>query len=104
MEGMPKLGPNIKKLASMKLARMAVTLTGGDAKEAHDRIKDIATDEMVMVSILWALAMVDYLKTSEGCPYTEDEDIAGDVIQRIQKMGGPLAEKPTPCHHCGKSH
>ena len=78
-------GPNVKKLIIRRMSQLAVPIGGGfgDALE-------FLTDKHRIITVAreataWAFEAIDAVKAAPDCPWTTDEEIAGEIVRRIEK-------------------
>lgn len=96
-------GPKVRELAATILGMEALKLTDGDRNAAYDLVDSHPT--LAKDAAKEAAHLVATLKTSIGCPHTDDEDIAQDILSHMDqsKLGPPSPDDPA-CPHCGFIH
>lgn len=80
-----KLGPNMKKLISMRMASLAIP-AGGDF---YDGVKAIMTPgklgEHFKEAMKWAFISVDQVKAAYDNPYGNDDEAIAEVLVKAAK-------------------
>lgn len=80
-------GPNVKKVIFRRFAMLAVPVGGGFGSVAHGI--GVLTDPIRRVQLLreatdWTFAAIDAVRAAPGCTWTTDEEIAAEILRRIE--------------------
>ena len=84
-----KIGPNVRRLISKKMALLAIPV--GSGKESFSIGLDVLTNREKFASIAteasaWVRAAIDVMKTAPDNPYGDDDEaIAGAILQGIEE-------------------
>jgi hypothetical protein len=79
------MGPQVRKLASIRLAQLAVRKYGNDIEKAKAGI--LGDYQMISDALSFAVSNIATLKAKPDCPHGDDDEaIATDILDGLAEL------------------
>jgi hypothetical protein len=78
------MGPQVRKVASIRLANMALEACGTDRMKAEMYVED---PQAIYDALVWTVGQIATLKAKPDCPHGDDDEaIATDILDGLAEL------------------